>query len=187
MAEHSAAYKIFHYYYHCLIPQHHLYSQDFISTFGLPTSENREIDRELATSEVLTQVTIAEMSQHLANGANMTLEEPRKSVEVYRILREHLLDWKRKTEDPLDTTEPPVEDLRDLDALAVEVYKIAKGFMQTDDGGSRFFRSLQNMESRRAMSRFTESQDTKFNVPQEHKPISDVIAKTAFKNRRRWH
>lgn len=184
--EKSAAYKIFHQYFRCYIPQHHLYSKDFIETFGLPTSGDREIDRELANSDTLSQLTIADMAGHLANGANMTLEDPKKSVIIYRIIREHLLDWKAVTDDPIDTTPPPVEDLRELDALAVEVYKVAKGFMAQDDGGSRFFRSLSGLESRRAMSRFTPEESTQFTVPKEHKLISDTIAKTTFKNTHRW-
>jgi len=186
--KHSAAYRIFHYYYKCWMPQHHLYDRAFMDTFGIPTTGDREVDRELAGSETLCQLNIADMAEHLSNGANLTLETPKDSVAIYQTVREHLMDWKRIVEDPINTSEPPVDDLRKLDELAGEIYKVAKGYMEKDDGGSRLFRHLNAMESRRGISRHAPQSEEKkeSRMPSEHKPVSDFIAKTAFTKTHRW-
>lgn len=186
--EHTAAFRIFHYYYKCWLPQHHLYDRSFMETFGLPTSGNREVDRELANSETLCQLTMAEMAEHLSNGANLTLETPKDSVVIYRTLREHLMDWKGNAEDPIKRSEVPVDDLRKLDDLAGQVYQVARGYMEQDDNGSLLHRSLNALGSRRAMTRHspTEPAAKPNQLPKDYQPVADSIARTTFNRNQNW-
>jgi len=185
-SKHSAAHRIFHYLYKCYIPQHHLYSRDYLDTFGIPTTGDREVDKQLANSPTLCQLSIADMAEHFANGANMSLENPRVSVEIYETVREHLVNWQRIVQDPLDTTEPPLDDLRKLDEFAGEVYKIARGYMEKDQTKHGIFKGISALESRRAMSRKETADDTGPKMPVEHTPISDTIAKVSFQHTNRW-
>lgn len=186
-SETSAAYQIFHRYFKCWMPQHHLYDRQFMETFGIPTSSDRDVDRELANSDTLCQLTVAEMAQHLNNGANLTLEDPKDSVVIYKLIQEHMRDWQAIVSDTFNTTEPPIDDLKMLDELAAEVFKIAHHYIEKDDGGSRLFNKLSSMESKRAMSRFAPAPVSDKPTPRpEHKRISDYIAKKSFKNTHRW-
>lgn len=187
MDKHTPAHRIFHYLYKCYMPQHHLYTNEYLSTFGIPVSGDREVDKQLAQTPTLCQLTIADMAEHYANGATLTLETPSQSTEIYQTLREHLRNWEGMTQDPLYTGEVPMEDLRKLDELAGEVYKIARGYMAKDQTEHGLFKGLAALESRRMMSRKeTGPEDRQSNLPDEHTPISDVIAKTSFERTNRW-
>lgn len=183
---HTAAFKIFHYYYKCYVPQHALYNKDYLTTFGIPTTGNREIDRQLATATTLAQYTIAEMAELLGRGINITLEEPVKSVEIYLTLREHLKDWERTVQTAFGDSDPPMDDLRLLDNLAGEVYKIARGYLQNGKSDSRLLGGIAALESRRAMSRRSQAQIQQRQLEPEHKPITENIAKEAFARSKRW-
>ena len=185
--ETSAAYRIFHWYYKAFLPQYALYSPEYIQIFGTPTTQNRDIDRELSKSLTLCQLTISQMAIHLNNGISIRLEEPEKSVEIYRTVHEHLLDWDRVVRDSVGDINPPLEDLRLLDALAVELYKIAKGYFQMAPTASPFFQTIDRLESRRAMSRRPlNTLPPGREVAPEHKLITESIAKEAFAKSRRW-
>jgi len=187
LEEQTAAYRIFHWYYLAFIPQYALYSADYLKNFGVPTTQNREIDRELAKALTKVQLTISEMAEHLDNGVNIQLEDPQKSVEIYKTVREHLIDWDHLVRDAIGDVDPPMEDLRKLDALAAELYKIAKGYMQIAPSDTKLFQTIDKLESRRAMSRHpVPEQNAKPLLPANYQSITDNIAKEAFAKSRRW-
>lgn len=183
---HTAAYKIFHYYFRCYIPQNHLYSNDYLRDFGIPTTGNKAIDQAMGASKTLVQVTIMEMAEHLDNGANITLENNAKSVEIYNIIKDHLAEWQRQVKNNLIITSAPIEDLRKLDNLATEVYKIAKGYMKNAPSQSGLFNKLRAMEQRRGISKTGEEKVTRI-IPNEHKPVTDMIKKESFqRSNKKW-
>lgn len=183
--KHSAAFRIFHYYYKCYIPQSQLYSRDYIHQFGIPTTGHKAIDREMANSPTLAQLTIAQMAEHFDDGATLTLQDPKQSVEIYKTIREHLILCREAAQNPVGGEVPPMEDLRKLDALAGEVYKIARGYMDRDVEDSRLFSKLDRLGGRRAMSRGGEVTERP-RVKEEHTPITDAIAKANFERTKQW-
>lgn len=165
------------------MPQHHLYDEQWLKQVGVPTSGDRNIDRELANSEILCQLTIAEMAEKFANGATLTLEDPKKSVEIYETINEHIGDWRQISSNPLGMEEIPVEDLRMLEELAIEIYKIARGYRvkQLEDSKGLTFLS------KRPASRFTpDKASIRSSVKGEHNPITDLIAEAQFERSKRW-
>jgi hypothetical protein len=183
----SAAYRIFHWYYKAFLPQYALYSRDYLENFGIPTTQNREIDRELSKTLTLCQVTISDMAEHLDNGVNIRLEDPKTSVEIYKTVREHLMDWDRIVRDSVGDINPPLDDLRKLDRLAVELYKIAKGYFEQAPSDSKLFQAIDRLESRRAISRKPLAALPEHRkVQAEHTLITDSIAKEVFAKSRRW-
>lgn len=186
--ETSVAYKLFHRYFKCYMPQFHLYSEEYIEKVGIPTSGDRVIDRELANAPVLCQLTAAEMATHLANGANLTLENPKDSVVLYQLVSEHLTNWQHIVNDPLDHTEPPLEDLKKFDELASELYKTARVYLNEDQLGNRLFKGLAALESNRAIDRHKPDPkpEPSFTLPKEYRKVTDLIGKAAFKKNRQW-
>lgn len=184
--KYPAAYRVFHFYYKCYIPQHFLYSQDFIDTFGLPTSEDRAVDRELAYSPVLSRLTISEMALHLDQGAVITLYEPNRSVTIYQTIREHLQDWELKVQSGMTNREPPLEDLRMLDALATELYKVARGYLEKE-GDHTSIGALFNNRKKQGITRHSQEEVKRRRqeaLPEKHTSITDKIAKIGFDRRR---
>lgn len=183
--KHTAAFRIFHYYYRCYIPQSQLYSREFLQQFGVPTTGDKKIDREMANSSTLAQLTIAQIANHFDDGATITLEDPRKSVEIYETIREHLVLCRETAQNPAGGEVPPMEDLRKLDNLAGEVYKIARGYMSQATEDSRLFSRLNQLGGRRAMTRDTKVPEAR-QVAAEHTPVTDAINKANFQRTKQW-
>jgi hypothetical protein len=186
--KHTVAYQIFHYYFKCYMPQHQLYSDAYLSEVGVPTTMNRAIDRELANAPVLCQLTPAEMADKFANGATLTLQEPKDAVPVYQMIKEHLENWYVIVNDPLDYTEPPLEDLQKFEALAQALYPTARVYLNEDQLGNRLFKGLASLEAQHAMKRHPTNKDKEesFKLPKERTEIIDLINRAAFKKNRRW-
>lgn len=127
--EHTAAYKVFKFYIDVQIPQHHLYNQDYIKEFGVPTTGDHKVDSALSKSMVNARMTIAQLAELLAEGSPIVLVDPEKSVFIYETIVEHLNNWRSKLESGFVGNNVPMEDLNKLDQLANEVYPLAKGFM----------------------------------------------------------
>lgn len=181
----TPAFRIFNYYYECTIPQNHLYDADYVKTFGMPTSGDPEVDREMARSRVPVNLTIAQMATHLDNGAAITLINQEKSVEIYETIVEHLNDWKKKVSQSLTMSEVPSKDLEELDALAAEVYKIARGYMEKNIHDDPFARLVtrQGYSNPKRQEALPEEETS---LPEQHSRISDSINKDTFKRGRTW-
>lgn len=181
----TPAYKIFHYLYRVYIPQHHLYTREYIEQFGIPSSGDSGVDRELANSKVLTRQTIAQMAELYNDGATMSLEDPSKSVEIYEVLKEHLRNWEAKVRNNVFEIDIPMDDLRKLDELAGEIFKVAKGYMKSNPTDSKLFSSLSRLNKRTGVKiNDVRSNDTTVR-DSEYKPVVDTIAKEQFSRKRR--
>lgn len=175
--EPSAAYKIFHYYYRMYIPQHHLYSQEYLGLYGVPATGNRDVDKNFATSKVLVQITTAQMAEYISEGANLTFEEPKKSVEIYLNLKQHLNDLTDAANRAFaGEFSVPVEDIRKLEALATLVYPVARGYMEIEKPATGLFAGLQNL-GRGKVNPYEAKEQPKALLPNEHKPITESIVK----------
>lgn len=182
---HSPAFKLFNYYYECTIPQNHLYDQDYVSQFGIPTSGDADIDREMARSRVTVRLTIAQMATHLENGAPICLIDQKKSVEIYETIIAHLNNWKRKVTQSPGAIEVPTKDLEELDALAGEVYKIAKGYMEMEITDNPFAQLMARAGySNPKRQEVIAEEESK--LADQHTPISDTISRDVFSRRRKW-
>ena len=175
--EHTAAYKIFHYYFFLYIPQHFLYNAEIAKEYGTPTSGDKDIDRALANSQMLCQLTIAEMAEKLDQGASMTLQYPEKSAVIYEILRQHLVDWDNHVRLNIGDVDAPLDDLYMLDRLADEIYKIARHYIKTLKPINRLVSNIENLNNRRAMGRRLKTDSNANSLPQAHKSLADSIAK----------
>ncbi len=177
----TAAYIIFNYIYQVYIPQHHLYSAEYIKLVGIPTTGNPSIDRELANSKTLSQQTIVGMSEMLDNGASMTLADPAKSAEIYTAIREHLTEFDaRVRQGQISGDDIPHDDLRKLDNLAAELFTQAKYYMKADATDSRLFNSIASLSSRPGLRRNATPTEKKPIKQTDYQPISDSISKNAF-------
>ena len=183
--DHTPAYKIFHYYYQCQLPQHFLYSQEYVKTFGVPTTGKSDIDWELSQTMVPAQLTIAEMAEMLDEGANVILTDPHDAVSIYNTIYAHLEQWRVQVAEGFSALDPPIEDLRKLDALAAQVYKVGRAYMPKPTQGSSLLQSLERMEGRRKTRRPTAAPEQK-PVFRDHEPISELIAKETFERNNRW-
>lgn len=184
---HTPAYKIFHYYYQCQVAQHFLYSEEYVTTFGLPTTENASIDKEMSSAMVPAQLTISEMAEALDDGVNVVLVDPHDAVGIYHIINAHLEGWRKHITSGMGGLEPPIDDLRKLDVLATEIYKVGRCYMPDPEEGRSLLQNLSRLERRRGVRRDTGvAPPPKHKVVKEHTSISDIIAKETFQRNSRW-
>lgn len=185
--EHSAAYKLFHYYFYVTVPQMYLYDSKFINQFGVVTSGNREVDAQQAQAPIRVQITVSAMAEYFDEGAQIGLINPQDSVRIYSYIREHLVNWQTRQVRDVNIREIPHEDLRRFEAFAKEVYKVARNFMTAAPEDSDLFKRLGSMRQARPMRRkVVVDTPAKPVVPEEHDAIVDGLVKEQMRRNSEW-
>lgn len=183
--DHTAAFKIFHYNFNCTVPALYLYSQSYITTFGISSSGDKLVDDHAALAPVNTNLTIAAMATYYDEGATIGLINPRDSVRIYSYIKQHLTDWAHEMQVDFNRLDVPTEELRMLENFAIEVYKVARNFM-SEVPDDKLFGRLNRLASR-GMSRRAKPEDIKAQLPESHSPIVDSLAKEqSVRSRARW-
>ena len=129
---HSPAYKIWHYTFTCTIAQMFLVTAEFLEQGGSITSGSASIDRQMANNIVQVQLTPAAMAGYLAEGATLALVEMEDAAKIYQMIHDHLSQWQRELQFNPHVVTAPIEDLRQLDALAAAIYGQARFHFRTD-------------------------------------------------------
>lgn len=182
---HTAAFKIWNYYWECMIAQHYVLSDATTEIFGFPTSGNKEVDRNLANSKMRVQLTIDQMVEYFDKGAEIEILEIKDTVKIYEIVNRHLSDWHSAVHVNAAIVEAPMEDLRKMDRFASDLYRIAKTHMEVAPVGGQLAQRIRAMEGRRAIGRRSK-EEVKKTVPTEHKGLSEDIGKESFRRTNRF-
>lgn len=191
ISKHTAAYKIWNYKFLCQMSQLHLSSLEHIERSGTLTTGDSRVDRNLATEKVQVNITIAAMAEYIGEGIPFQLMKVDDSETIYKILYEHLMDWKIAIESNPGIVEVPVEDLRKFDLLAAEIYVFARHYFREKPFHGKLIASLMSTRSRRGgISRNSTiaKNNTGFvnNSPLTHSPLADSISQVASERRKSW-
>ena len=191
--EHTAAFKIFHYIYICLMPAMYLHSDDELENYGVVTTGDRDHDRAMANELTTVQLTISRIAELTDEGVPITLTRPEDSATIYKILQEHLDDWDRNSRSNINLGIVPVDDLRKLELLKSKVADIAKYYIPVRPTMSSFFEKLDAFGGARPKFKREEPVATlnqeplvKQEVVGGTTPISDAIARFDSKRGKQW-
>lgn len=123
---HSAAYKLFHYYYGWMVPDSTTYTVNDTTYFGLATPLTAADASALANTLQPKQLRIFEVAALIDDGVPFGLVSPKFSVEIYEIITQHLNDWINaiKVGAVLDEM-VPYEGLRQFNDLAGLMFNVA--------------------------------------------------------------
>lgn len=121
-----AWFKIFYYTFNVKIEQAHLYSEEEISTYGVPSSGDPALDRELALERMWVPAVLDQVVEWHRQGLRLEFASVQDMVEVYEIIQQHLSDWRDELASDWPR-QPNVDDLKALEALAEDVYKRVRG------------------------------------------------------------
>lgn len=187
LKDQSPAYKIFHYRFFCKVAQMHMYSNKYLSQFGFIDSGDPAVNRAMAHSLIDIQLTAATMAELHQEGVDITLTQPEDSVRIYQMIYDHLMDWQVRIRENVFITQAPMDDLRKLDALAGEIYKVARYYWKEKPYHGSFFQFLDNM-GRSGIRRGTPvAPKPKGPVPeQKHTSIVDSIGTDLSKRQTPW-
>lgn len=178
--QHTAAFKIFHYPYYCRVRGIHLLSDVQLEVFGIVSTGSGRVDSTVAQEYVDCQLTMADMAELFSEGVSIILTEPEKSVVMYEILREHLQDHLEHVNTAINVQKAPLEDLRKLDALAAEIYKVARIYKPVSEIAKRgVLGKLANLGAGRPMARPISDRKQEELREQEQKMEEDVQAPVA--------
>ena len=183
--EHTAAYKIFHYPFYFKVPAMFTYSELEIQDRGIPTTGDATFDRVLAEEPMNVRGTIKQMVDYRKEGAQITLNNPKEdSVRLYEIIVEHLGDVKQQLEQSLNVQLKDTEFLRELDALASDVYVIARHYIKT--AGSKNSPLGIFERKRRFGLQSKRPSKIQIDVEKEHKNMSEGLSIKAMERKKPW-
>lgn len=186
--KHTPAFKAGNYWYEVMIPAIFLKSEAQLRVTGIIQSGDPALDRANLFAEMPAQLRIVDMADLLYEGATFSLIYPEKSVAIYKIITDILTDWKHQVERTVVAGEVPLDSLRKLDALAVEIYKTAKLYIKPHDI-TGFFSAFDVLNARPMLpspAATLRNNLTKPKVKQEHTPIADSIAATVINGNMPW-
>lgn len=153
-ANHTAAFKIFNYRFHCSVQNIHLHSEKVIREGGIPSSGIREIDRAAMQAFVPCYMTIAAMAMYADEGVPIRLADSNDAVKISQIIQQHLEDHLRSARYDINKVKVPVDELRMLDALAEKVHPISANVLRNrSPQESEFFRKLREFGGRGLISK----------------------------------
>ena len=123
--DHTAAYRLFHYWYSLSVPTWFTISDHDLEHFGIVVSGDKDVDNAIAMSKRDYMYQGMEIPILYAKGIDIIFLNPEQSKELYFDILEHLRDWSVHAFDtPRDRI--PIDGLREFNALAVDLVKTAR-------------------------------------------------------------
>lgn len=190
--EKTVAQRVYYDRYYCTVPEAYFQTKESLSVYGMLHLEDKRANAAAMHRPRTVHIPIAGMCIYLEEGAPIQLLYPEECVEIYKVIVEHLNNWKSLM-GGLVTVQPPMEDLRTLDTLAEMLYPLVKHYSPKTIRNSLFKDTLrlvgvaQELEGLGApLSRSKQSVAIPERPDLEEKDpgyisIADIVAKEAFK------
>lgn len=188
----SVAYQLFHTLWNCSIPEMYLYDQKYLEQVGTISTGDRNVDRQQQLNRRDIRLSGAAMALYFDEGAPIRLADPKDAMHLYRLILEHLENWKQIIQTELNIGNPPIDDLKKFDNLAAALYPIANQFAEFKPHQRGIFEHLYNIGWRSPISltappakeEHTSAMadaSAKKEKPSGHNPVADAIARQMFK------
>lgn len=126
----TAAWKLTHANWRFSVPMYQFRTQEYFDSVGVGISGDKAVDKESLKQRVETSETLLEIARRHEQDHDIRLFNPKDSISMYEILREHLDNWSRGLRDDrnLDVDEQTLEELEMLDQLAADIYLVARRY-----------------------------------------------------------
>jgi hypothetical protein len=162
----TTAWYLFNKLFLCRIPQLATRTVDDLKEFGVFSTGDAIVDREMAKDWVSRWLSIAQMEHIFTKGFPIKVVNYGDTKKIYELISAHLLTWREFFETAENNRVPAetVDELVNLDKLASEVYKPAKHLFTEEIAQSLFSQALRRTRTRSLLSR------TSFNRQQEVAP-----------------
>ena len=195
--KYTAAYKLFHKYYRCLVPGYVLGEYESNKYGYRRAGDTSDDDNHLASREVPIRATVLvdgkrattpSIAEMVSNGVSVTLMNPEDSKDIYFTIRDHLTLWRDWIDNSYvlpgtaDEQEEVLHDLVKLDKLQLFIYKVASRYLGDDRGSllsSRLSTSRLTNNLRRKKSEITNNQGKTYT------PLSMDLKKGYLQRRKR--
>lgn len=190
----TVAQQLFYRKWQVTVPEAYYQNKESLSVYGMIHYDNKQYTNAAMHERRHLQIPIAGICIYVEEGAPIELVNPIDSVAIYKLLVEHLNNWKGLT-GGLVGLSPPIDDLRSMDTLAEMLYPLVRHYSPKTVHNSIFKASIaqvgvaQELEGLAApISRRTAtvpaphvSQQSKESVDPGYVSIADIVAREAFK------
>jgi hypothetical protein len=109
----------------CRVPRIAHYGTDYLEKYGLPSSGNRNVDRELILQPSLVYITINQMVDYYNESMTVAIVKQPDVKLIYEICQNYTFDWANRLHKSVFTHNVPFEDLIKIDEFAEAVYQFA--------------------------------------------------------------
>jgi hypothetical protein len=154
VTRHTAAWRIWNLRYHVKVPTLSQYSADYIRKNGVPATGDKKVDRERMNQLVDVKQTLAGLAIILSEGHPFAIMNREDCVQMYSDIQEHFRNWLDLTYSGLPPGAfPPIEDLRLLEMVALEIYAEAMRIKPGDHvNPSGIFERIMHLNRRRNLA-----------------------------------
>lgn len=122
----TVAWQLFNTPFLCEIPEHFFHTVDMLKIYGMRSSGDRALDRELMLTWRPSYMTIVQMATFFNEGAPVRLKRISDAPVISDIVERHLNNWLIVVTETYLCNNVPVEDLMLLDQFYTSCAKISK-------------------------------------------------------------
>lgn len=176
---HTNAYKIFHYEYHCRVPLRYVIDIEKLAVMGSYTRGSVEADAQTADEIQNVVLTIADMVKIREQEGFFELVDPEKAVVIYDIICGHLKDHIENLQGS-SMAPAPLEDLKKLDALASDIWQVARQFVVVETTSNDLIKTIMEMNP------LMTSIDVEMDIPESHKTLTSMMNASGLDRNNRW-
>lgn len=109
----------------CKVPRIAFYSTAYLEQYGMHTSGNRNVDRELAKQPQAVYITINDMIEHYHQSQRISIVKQEDVKTVYEICQNYTFDFADRLNKDVFAHDAPFGDLIKIDEFAEAVYQYA--------------------------------------------------------------
>lgn len=128
----------------CIVSQMDITSKEYLKKFGMPTTGDANIDREMANQLITTYKTIADMVDLFRQGVTVRVPKQQDCKTIYEYVDYHIQSWAQAIQNGLNLGNAPLEDLIEMDKFATKLYPYALDNKLIMENSSVFVQQLGN-------------------------------------------
>lgn len=181
--EHTAMFKIFHYYIDTQIPALYAYENQ-ATKLGMPVFEQAGGEKEYLAEKVYVRKTVNQLIELHAKGCPIIFNKPDDTLKIYGWLKEALETLHQRYSSTLHTNKIPIESITKMDEFARSLHMVARKHQDVDITKSHLSQSIEKMMQQRGLSRRSRIKPVgNRNIkpkPPEHESFIPKISQTAF-------
>lgn len=128
----------------CIVNQMDITSKEYLTKFGMPTTGDPNIDREMANQLITTYKTIADMVDLFRQGITVRVPKQQDCKTIYEYVDYHIQSWAQAVQNGLNLGNAPLQDLIEMDKFATKLYPYALDNKLIMENSSVFVQQLGN-------------------------------------------
>lgn len=111
--------------WYCRVPRIARYGTAYLERYGLPTSGNQNVDRELMKQQAPVYISIAQMVEYYHEHTMVSIIKRDDTKAIYEICQDYTFNWAKRVQNTVFNHNVPFEDLVQIDEFAEAVYQYA--------------------------------------------------------------